>query len=265
MKQGGFNLRKWLSNSKQVMKKINSIESQPDVNPKKPNSIEDDQSFAKASLKQCDMIESEEPKVLGLVWDSERDLLKFNLIKLLEAAADMSATKRAILGLIAKIFDPLGLITPVTTPLKVFLQRLFVENLEWDEALPDILLNQWNFLVSKMKKPGDISIPRYYFGDIDEKPTELELYGFCDSSEQAYAAAVYTKITVKGRPRTCLVMSKSRVAPLSKLTIPRLELLSALILARLIDTVKGAFSSIFSTKIVRCWTDSITTILDQKT
>eukprot|EP00795_Rhopilema_esculentum_P008158 gene8158-14086_t len=51
------------------MKKINSIEPQPDVNPKKPNSIEDDQSFVKASLKQRDMIESEEPKVLGLVWD----------------------------------------------------------------------------------------------------------------------------------------------------------------------------------------------------
>eukprot|EP00795_Rhopilema_esculentum_P008160 gene8160-14089_t len=62
---------KKVQTGQQVMKKINSIESQPYINPKKPNSIEDDQSFAKASMKQCDMIESEEPKVLGLVWDNE--------------------------------------------------------------------------------------------------------------------------------------------------------------------------------------------------
>ena len=103
-------------------------------------------------------------------------------------------------------------------------------------------------------------IPRYYFGAVKARPREIELFGFCDSSEQTYAAAVYAKINIDGHSQTSLVMSKSRVAPLTKMSIPRLELLSALILARLIVTVDNALSPICYVKVMRCWTDSITTL-----
>ena len=155
-------------------------------------------------------------------------------------------TKRTILSLIAKIFDPLGLITPVTTPVKVFLQKLFQLKIGWDEHLQGELADEWAKLHSHLMKTKEISVPRYYFGNLEAKPAEIELYGFCDSSKQSYAAAVYAKITVEGKSSVSLVMSKSRVAPLAKTTIPRLELLSALILARLITSVKDALSPLFA-------------------
>ena len=85
---------------------------------------------------------------------------------------------------------------------------------------------------------GEICLPRCYFGEIKEKAAKIQLIGFCDSSEKAYAASVYARVTVNDETAVKLVMSKSRVAPLSKLSIPRLELLSCLILARLIIAVK---------------------------
>ena len=262
MQEGGFNLRKWLSNSKEVMSQIKS--SQSDGETKVPNEAditEEDQSFAKTVLNVSETSEGERVKVLGLNWNSDTDNIVFCLSQLASTIEEGPVTKRKILRLIAKIFDPLGLITPVTTPLKVFLQKLFQQKVGWDEHLQDDLADEWAKLHAQLVKTREISVPRYYFGNIEARPAEIELYGFCDSSKQAYAAAVYAKITVEGKSSVSLVMSKSRVAPLAQPTIPRLELLSALILARLITSVKDALSPLFcNVKIVRCWTDSITTM-----
>ena len=257
MKDGGFNLRKWASNSKEIMNEI-QLDEKFEVNSQEISTPEDDESFAKTSLPMNQQTKNNKLKVLGLVWDNEKDTINFDIAKLLQDVPERPRTKRTILGLIAKIFDPSGLISPVTAPLKVFLQKLFKENLGWDEQLTEDLANQWDFLLSNIERLGEINIPRFYFGEVQGKPQEIQLFGFCDSSEQAYAAVVYAKLTINGHSRVSLVMSKTRVAPLSKVTIPRLELLSALILARLIRAVDDALSPIFSTRIVRCWTDSIT-------
>ena len=90
------------------------------------------------------------------------------------------------------------------------------------------------------------------------KPLSIELLGFYDSSEEAYAACVYAKITVNGKTDVNLVISKTRVASLKKPTIPRLELLSALVLARLISSVQTMLTPLCKTTVVRCFTDSIT-------
>ena len=140
MTQGGFNLRKWVSNSKQVTAQISVNESQQDrLVPNDLKTTEDDQSFAKTSLKQCETMESEENKVLGLTWETETDSLVFNLKTLAANALEAEMTKWTVLGVIAKIYDPLGLITPITSPLKVYLQRLFRENIAWDELLSEEL------------------------------------------------------------------------------------------------------------------------------
>eukprot|EP00795_Rhopilema_esculentum_P011332 gene11332-biopygen11586 len=124
----------------------------------------------------------------------------------------------------------------------------------WDELLSEELKSEWTKLLTLITRAHKFIIPRYYFGAVKARPREIELFGFCDSSEQTYAAAVYAN------SQTNLVMSKSRVAPLTKMSIPRLELLSALILARLIVTVNNALSPICHVKVMRCWTDSITTL-----
>lgn len=64
------------------------------------------------------------------------------------------------------------------------------------------------------------------------------LQGFCDASRRAYAAVVYLQVETVVGTFTRFLCAKTRVAPLKKLTIPRLELLSALLLARLISTIR---------------------------
>ena len=93
-----------------------------------------------------------------------------------------------------------------------------------------------------------------------DKVTSLQIHGFGDSSEVAYAATVYLRIeTIKGIS-TQLIMSKTRVAFLTKPTIPRLELLAALILARLVQRIREALQPIAQINEVLCWTDSMTTL-----
>ena len=55
---------------------------------------------------------------------------------------------------------------------------------------------------------------------------------------------------------TKLVASKSRVAPLSQPSVPRLELLASLITSRLLNTVKNAFQNVLNIERTVCWTDS---------
>lgn len=84
--------------------------------------------------------------------------------------------------------------------------------------------------------------------------------GFGDSSEVAYAAVMYLKNETSKGACTRLVMSKTRVAPMAKQTIPRLGLLAALILSRLVDRARVALLPMIKVDEVYCWTDSMTTL-----
>ena len=259
MKEGNFNLRKWHSNSSELLKKIASAEEKESrKSVENPQISEEDETFASTTIGKNVLLANTTQKILGLNWDSKEDTIVYNFSALAKLHNGEPMTKRNVLSLIAKIFDPLGLITPITTMLKVFMQKLFEIKLDWDEPLPKTLQSEWASLIADLESIGSLSVPRYYFGDLQGKPDKIELFGFCDSSETAYAAVVYAKITSQGRTSVKLVMSKTRVTLLSRPTIPRLELLSCLILARLINAVKDALSPICEVEISQCWTDSIT-------
>jgi len=105
-----------------------------------------------------------------------------------------------------------------------------------------------------------IPVERCYIPNSEENVVSFQIHGFGDSSEVAYAAVVYLRIeTSKGACKR-LVMSKTRVAPLAKQTNPRLELLAALILPRLVDRVRVALLPVIKVHEVYCWTDSRTTL-----
>ena len=203
---------------------------------------------------------TKEIKVLGLNWNIQADTFQFPLSDIARTSKGLPVTKRNVLRTIAKIFDPLGLITPITAQLKVFLQELFMLKLGWDDSFPEPLEQEWISLMNDLEQAQEISVPRYYFKEMKEKPDEIELYGFCDSSERAFSAVVYVKMTIDSESSAFLVASKSRVAPLSKQTIPRLELLACVILARLITAVRDMFLPVIKAEIVKCWTDSITAL-----
>ena len=84
------------------------------------------------------------------------------------------------------------------------------------------------------------------------------LHGFGDASTGAYCAVVYLCIESEDGYRTCLVAAKTRVAPSTPMTIPRLELFAALILVRLVSAIREALAQVIHIEEVFCWTDSIT-------
>ena len=153
-----------------------------------------------------------------------------------ELVNKLPTSRRSLLKVTASIFDPMGLLSPFVIKLKLLFQTLCQRRVGWDVTLAGNSLNQWNEFLSDFPVLNEIWIPRYYF-DSDVIPNLIEVHGFSDASEHAYAAVLYLRtISKKGKIVTRLIASKTRVAPTTKQSIPRLELLGALILTRLVDT-----------------------------
>jgi hypothetical protein len=112
-------------------------------------------------------------------------------------------------------------------------------------------------LQQELREATPIKIPRCYFNGVISEDITTSLEGLCDSSVKAHAAVVYLKLETRDGVQLNIVASKTRVAPLTKQSIPRLiELLSALILARLITHVKEALKGYIDISSIRCWSDS---------
>ena len=95
--------------------------------------------------------------------------------------------------------------------------------------------------------------PRCYFSR-DVHIASAELHGFYNASELAYAAVVYLRLAdSSGRIQISLVTSKIKVAPLKRLTIPRLKLYGALLLSQLLH-LRQMFK--ISLSLMHAWTDS---------
>ena len=117
--------------------------------------------------------------------------------------------------------------------------------------LPSELLDKWKHVLSRF--PGTvISVPKCYFCSTDI-PRDCVLYRFCDASTVAYAAVAYLCVAPE---QAHFVASKTRVSPLTKQTIPWLELLSCLLLARLITHVKAVLTTVIKIQLGLCLTDS---------
>ena len=163
-------------------------------------------------------------------------------------------TKRIVLSQIAKLFDPLGLVSPVTIRAKMQLQDLWKLQLDWDESLPMHLHTQWNKFVNCLKDLNQLRITRQV--TLPQKLEVYELHAFSDASEHAYGAAIYLRHTETGTQNTIvnLLCSKSRVAPLKTVSLPRLELCGALLMAELTEQVINALQ--LAEIKVTYWTDS---------
>ncbi|GFT98363.1 zinc finger protein 227 [Trichonephila clavipes] len=104
---------------------------------------------------------------------------------------------------------------------------------DWDEELlPDIRekFEQW---CSEASFLCELQIPRYALGCDSVNCTECEIHKFSDASIKAYVAVSYVRLRTFDKISVHLLASKSRVAPLKVLTLPRLELMGALLAARL--------------------------------
>jgi len=122
------------------------------------------------------------------------------------------------------------------------MQELCKSQVSWDEPLDGGTLQKWNNLTSDLMKSKPMTIPRYYFTR-DSQATQNQPYGFCDTSMVAYAVVIYlVEVTSSGK-HSNFAVAKTRVSPFKTRTIPRLTLLSALLLARLMKTIMEALAT----------------------
>ena len=225
MIQGKFELRKWCFNSKQttqtLLKRVNvEYENRKEIS------------------------------VLGLIWDSFQDVLSCEYIPPRICNTKM-ITKRFVLSMTNKLFDPVGVTAPVSLLPKLILKETWELKLPWDQELPIKLKNKFRNWLEELHLINDCKFARwlnYLHGGNNS------IHVFCDSSSTAYASCIFLKTEHEGKVSVQLVIAKSRICPSKGTTIPRLELLACLIGARLYNSIKEQMPN----KIpVTFWTDSM--------
>lgn len=170
-------------------------------------------------------------KTLGIHWSASEDNFHFKI----NLSVHEEHTKRTVLSDIAKIFDPLGWMSPSTIVAKLLIQQLWLKHKEWDEPLCPDLKVQWLQLREQLPQLEQIKMHRWLGTVLPEH--SVEIHGFSDASEKAYAASVYVR-TLGPHASINLLFSKTKVAPLKKVSLPRLELNAAHLLTKLVDHTK---------------------------
>lgn len=231
----GMTLHKWNSNSEELLGCSNPILKE--------------HSFAQKAETST--------KTLGLFWKSDEDQFIFKV----SVKEQNTFTKREVLSTIAKLYDPLGFIGPVICKAKIFLQGLWLEKIGWDDIVPEPFASEWYRFFISLKDIEKIKINRYL---LNADVQSVTIVGFCDASNSAYGAVVYLLCCSQRGPSTSRILaSKSRVAPLKTVSIPRLELCSCLLLSQLVKKLLASLKMeierviLFSdSTIALAWIDS---------
>ncbi len=166
-----------------------------------------------------------------------------------------AATKRTIASDVARTFDVMGWCSPAVVKMKILLQRIWELGLEWDEKVPPRIESLWRAWRTELPLLTTQPIQRCYFSST-QPCIIIQLHGFSDASQSAYGAVVVYLRCVYADASTsvALVLSKTKVAPIKKTTIPRLELCGAHLLAKLLSQVSQALQ--IEAPNLYVWTDS---------
>ena len=161
-------------------------------------------------------------------------------------------TQRLVLSVTARLFDILGLLGPDITRAIIFMQQIWLLKFDWSEKLPEKEASEWGDFGQSLIILNNINIERCI---VLQNTEVIELHGFTDVSEKTCGAAIYARsVTAAGEVKVKLVTSKSRVSPIKRVTIPRLELNSAVLLTKLMHKVQTAVK--MDITAVFYWTDS---------
>ncbi|XP_055714978.1 uncharacterized protein LOC129809187 [Phlebotomus papatasi] len=238
-KQGGFEIRNWVSNSSKFIRELSPEE---------------------AENKNMDLNGSSE-RVLGLHWDCKNDNFVFQ-VKLHKVSPEIlqgrqMPTKREMLRVIMSVFDPLGFLGTYMVRSKIMMQEVWKQEISWDDEIKENLHAQWLDWINFLPQISEVKIPRCFSVFIPEA-ISIQLHTFCDASQEAFAAVTYLRVEYPNGIDVTFVCAKNRVAPLKPISIPRLELQGALMASRLTDVVTKTLDIKISEKFF--WCDSKTVI-----
>ena len=271
----GLRLRRFITNSEELQCLIQQNESQSEnggaIQPQSETASRDDEvvtygeediSYAKSSFG----VENDEQlglhKILGIQWNITRDEFQFDVRGVAVVMEGSEPTKRSVVGATVKFFDPLGVVSPVTVLFKMFAQQLCEARVGWDEPLKGDLLKQWEYLLTMLRDAEIIVVPQLLCPSTVCSIKSAGLIGFCDASSKAYAAVVYFRLETEAHQVSVkFVAAKTQVAPVGGATIPQLELLSGLVLSKLIDNVHTALGAELQLDDPVCFSDSKVALL----
>ncbi|XP_065073869.1 uncharacterized protein LOC135697938 [Ochlerotatus camptorhynchus] len=224
--EGGFEIRNWTSNSLRVLEALrgsNAEEKNLDLSP-----------------------EMATEKVLGMWWCTSADVFTFKVgwdrydRDLWEGRRQ--PTKREVLRVLMRIFDPLGLIAPFLMFLKILLQEIWRSGIQWDDKIDGNAFAKWCNWLQVLPQVEQVRVARCFRSHLLPGYHDVQLHTFVDASENGMAAACFLRFDQAGTVRCCLIAAKTRVAPLRYHSIPRLELMAAVIGTRLSQTVLSSLS-----------------------
>eukprot|EP00102_Acyrthosiphon_pisum_P018371 XP_008190100.1 PREDICTED: uncharacterized protein LOC103311961 [Acyrthosiphon pisum] len=214
LQRGKFELKKWASNCDAVLRCI----------PVEDHAIEP--TFTPT--------EDMTLKVLGVHWDPTTDTFGYH-----GNNDEGSITKRTVLSTIARLYDPIDALGPVLLWAKGLMQELWLEKIGWDSPSPTPLVAKWRQFLDELPLLSRVSLHRHI--DI-RQVKEVQMVGFADASHRGYAAIVFLRIADNlGHFHVYFITCKTKIAPLkasqmdTTLTIPKLELSAALLLAKLLS------------------------------
>ncbi|UYV74107.1 hypothetical protein LAZ67_11002134 [Cordylochernes scorpioides] len=177
--------------------------------------------------------------VLGMWWDPTKDIFgfKFGLNKVPpEILEGEVPTKRQACSLGMSVYDPLGLVNHFKIKGIIILQRTWIAGIGSDEELTPDIYAAWKLWLSKLKEIHLVQVSRCYQPDLLSRSIirQVEVHTFVDATQEAFSLVTYLRVeTRNGNITTTLFSSKARVAPLKKLTIPKLELQGCVLGTRL--------------------------------
>lgn len=230
---GGFNLRKWSSNSRLLLEDLTEEQLNPSI---------------------LDFKNADSMKALGLRWNATTDTFTFQC-KIDQTDMTKPHSKRSLLSDISKVFDPLGWLAPIAIKSKLLFQLVWTTGIDWDDAVSTEIQQEWSLLRKDLTNIDKFDIPRW-IGDT-QKPSEI--HGFCDASEKVFACSVYLK-SQDEQGKTCirLIAAKTKLAPLNKtVSLPRLELCSATLLTKLMTKIRQSLQPALIDIPTYGWTDSM--------
>ncbi|KAL6416716.1 hypothetical protein ACFW04_013197 [Cataglyphis niger] len=162
-------------------------------------------------------------------------------------------TKRSVLSLTARLFDPLGWLAPTVIRAKVMFQSTWLRGATWDTPLEEANAQQWSTFERDFPRLEEIRVERRV--PVCDAYAKVELHGFADASERAYAAVVYSRTEDhQGGISISLIAAKTRVAPLKTVSLPRLELCAASLLTKLVAHLRQVLGA--EDVPIHLWSDS---------
>ena len=234
--RGGFRLTKWSTDSKLVMDTI----------------PEEEKSEAVKNLDFDENMPSQ--KALGMLWKMETDQFGFEI-----DLKNKPWTRRGMLSTLCSLYDPLGFASPVILPAKQMLQELCRLKKGWDEEVPDVIKKRWSEWIASLPDLHRLTTERCWKPTGFENLKSVQVHHFADASASGYGTASYLRLVNTNDEVECnLILSKSRVAPIKEVSIPKMELTAATVSVKVDSMLKRELEVPVDESVF--WTDSETVL-----